>query len=59
VSGKGEERGKQMDANGLKLVVDTVGWMIAISIGIHVMFFLANLKLYTEIMKEKSQRNRP
>jgi hypothetical protein len=48
-----------MDTAGMKIIIDAVAWMVAAGVIVNLAFFAANLKLYTEIMKEKSQRNRP
>jgi hypothetical protein len=45
-----------MTESGTKIIVDAIAWLVVIGITVNVAFFLANLKLYTEIMKEKSQR---
>lgn len=47
-----------MSEAGMKLIVDSVAWMFAIGLFVNVVFFFANLKLYTEIMKQKAQRDK-
>lgn len=48
-----------MSEAGMKIIIDAVGWILAVGLAANVAFFLANLKIYTEILKEKAQRPRP
>jgi hypothetical protein len=43
---------------GMKTIIDAVAWIVTIGIAINVAFLFCNLKIYTEITKEKSQRSR-
>lgn len=45
-----------MSETGMKIFIDSVAWIFAVGLVANLVFFFANLKLYTEIMKEKSQR---
>jgi len=47
-----------MTEAGMNTIVNAVAWMVVIGLFLNGAIFAANLKLYTEIMKEKSQRGR-
>lgn len=47
-----------MSETGMKVIIDAVAWLVVCGVVVNLGFFFANLKLYTEIMKEKSQRDR-
>ena len=47
-----------MSETGMKIIIDSVAWIFAVGLLANGFFFFGNLKLYTEIMKEKSQRER-
>lgn len=47
-----------MAGEELKIIVDVIAALTGVSIMANLVFFAVNLKLYTEIMKEKAQRSR-
>lgn len=47
-----------MSETGLKIIIDAIGWIVVVVLMANVAFFFACLKIYTEVLKEKSQRAR-